>query len=77
MTQYLSRDARPEPINIVWRERRVFRLHYQCEACPNEWSDEALVVSHGYCPACDRRIEEPYYVEEFEVVRPEFDLGDE
>ena len=72
----MARHRIPESLRGIVRLRtqRVFRLHYQCEACPNEWSDESLVVTHGYCPCCDARIEEPYYVEPFCEERPEFDL---
>jgi hypothetical protein len=39
--------------------QRVFRNYYQCDACPNEWADEMLVVGPSYCPCCDRKTE-PY-----------------
>jgi hypothetical protein len=61
---------------IVRKAQRVFICHYQCDACPNEWEDELLAVSHSWCPCCDAKVE-PYYTEEFEVERPEFDLGDD
>jgi hypothetical protein len=38
---------------------RVWRNHYQCQRCPNEWSDEALVCGPAWCPSCDRATE-PY-----------------
>lgn len=38
---------------------RVFRCHYICEECPNEFSDEMLTISSSYCPCCDAEIE-PY-----------------
>jgi hypothetical protein len=38
---------------------RIFRNHFLCDACPNEWSDEAMVVAPAYCPCCDARTE-PY-----------------
>lgn len=37
----------------------VFRNYYQCDACPNEWGDEMLSVSHSWCPCCDGKVE-PY-----------------
>jgi len=58
---------------IVHREQRVFRLTYYCDHCPNEWTDEALCISSGYCPCCDRKLE-PDTIEEFMETRPEFDL---
>jgi hypothetical protein len=41
------------------RQFRIFRNHYLCDACPNEWSDEAMVVAASYCPCCDAEAE-PY-----------------
>lgn len=38
---------------------RVFRCHYICEECPNEWADEMLTISSSFCPACDLEVE-PY-----------------
>ena len=26
------------------KQFRIFRNHYLCDACPNEWSDEMMVV---------------------------------
>jgi len=37
----------------------VFRNHYLCDACPNEWADDMLVVAPSYCPCCDTE-REPY-----------------
>jgi hypothetical protein len=44
------------------KQFRIFRNHYLCDYCPNEWSQEAMVVAPGYCPCCDRRAE-PYDTE--------------
>lgn len=44
---------------------RVFRNHYICEECPNEFNDELLVSGPSWCPCCDKECE-PYFVEEFE-----------
>jgi hypothetical protein len=41
------------------RQFRIFRSHYLCDACPNEWSDEMMVVTSSYCPCCDAEAE-PY-----------------
>ena len=41
------------------KPQRVFRNHYQCDACPNEWSDDMLVVGPSWCPCCDGSVE-PY-----------------
>jgi len=41
------------------RQFRIFRLHFLCDDCPNEWSDECMVVTHAYCPCCDAKCE-PY-----------------
>ena len=38
---------------------RIFRNHYLCDAYPNEWSMEAMVVTFDYCPCCDAKTE-PY-----------------
>lgn len=38
---------------------RMFRNHYLCDACPNEWSTEMNVIQYDHCPACDREVE-PY-----------------
>ncbi len=35
------------------RQFRIFRNHFICDSCPNEWSDEAMVVGPSYCPCCD------------------------
>jgi len=60
-------------LGIVLRAQRVFRLTYYCEACPLEWTDEALAIAHGYCPCCDAKLE-PGTIEEFVEERHEFDL---
>jgi len=60
---------------IIHKAARVFTLTYYCEACPSEWTDETLCVTHSYCPCCDARTE-PGTIEEAEVIRPEFDLGE-
>jgi hypothetical protein len=44
------------------RQFRIFRNHYLCDDCPNEWSDEMMVVGLSYCPCCDREAE-PYDTE--------------
>jgi hypothetical protein len=44
------------------KQFRIFRNHYLCDYCPNEWSQEAMVVAPGYCPCCDRKAE-PYDTE--------------
>ncbi len=41
------------------RAFRIFRNHYLCDDCPNEWSDLCMVVAPAYCPCCDARCE-PY-----------------
>ena len=63
---------------VELKRARVFRVHFYCEACPNEFTDEMLTVSHSYCPCCDARIEpEPGSWDEYEEERPEFtDLPD-
>ena len=38
---------------------RVFRNWYLCDACPNEFSDEMMVVGPSYCPCCDAECQ-PY-----------------
>lgn len=38
---------------------RVFRNYFQCDACPNEWTNEALVIGPDWCPSCDGSVE-PY-----------------
>ena len=35
------------------KQFRIFRNHFLCDGCPNEWSDEALVIASAYCPCCD------------------------
>lgn len=35
------------------KQFRIFRNHYLCPDCPNEWSDEMMVVGPSYCPCCD------------------------
>lgn len=47
----------------VLRPIRVFQNHYQCDDCPNEWTDEMLTVSHSWCPCCDAQME-PYASDE-------------
>lgn len=51
---------------IRWRaslkQFRIFRNHYLCDDCPNEWSDEMMVVGPSYCPCCDAQAE-PYDTE--------------
>ena len=42
---------------------RVFRNHYICDECPNEFADEMLVIGPSWCPACDAEIE-PYSSED-------------
>jgi hypothetical protein len=59
----------PPPAN---RAQRIFRCHYQCDECPNEWNDELLVAGPSWCPCCDMELE-PYCVEQFEAERPEWD----
>ena len=44
------------------KQFRIFRNHYLCDACPNEWSDEMMVVAPSYCPCCDAEAE-PYDTE--------------
>ncbi len=48
---------------------RYFRNYFQCDACPNEWSDDMLVVGPSWCPCCDGSVE-PYSSEQL------FDLTD-
>lgn len=38
---------------------RYFRNYFLCEECPNEWSDDMLVVGPSWCPCCDKSCE-PY-----------------
>ena len=56
---------------IRHRQQRIFRCHYFCD-CENEWSDEMLTAGISWCQACDGAAE-PYYVEEFEEDRPEWE----
>jgi len=42
---------------------RVFRNHYICDECPNEFADEMLVIGPSWCPSCDAEIE-PYSSED-------------
>lgn len=44
------------------KQFRIFRNHYLCDVCPNEWSEEMMVVDTGYCPCCERAAE-PYDTE--------------
>ena len=41
------------------KQFRIFRNHYICDDCPNEWTDEMLVISHSWCPCCDMKCD-PY-----------------
>ena len=41
------------------KPQRVFRNHYQCDGCDTEFSDEMLVISTSFCPACDAECQ-PY-----------------
>jgi hypothetical protein len=41
------------------KQFRIFRNHFLCDDCPNEWSEEMMVVGPSYCPCCDREAE-PY-----------------
>lgn len=41
---------------------RVFRCHFICDECPNEWADEMLTQGVSWCPCCDKECE-PYNVE--------------
>jgi hypothetical protein len=41
------------------KQFRIFRNHYLCDDCPNEWSTEMPVVASDYCPCCDREAD-PY-----------------
>jgi hypothetical protein len=68
-TWSLSRITAPP---ILRRQQRIFRCHYFCDDCPNEWSDELLTASVSWCPCCDGAAE-PYCVEEFEEDRPEWE----
>lgn len=43
----------------ILRPLRVWRNHYACDECPNEWSDELLTQGVSWCPCCDKEIE-PY-----------------
>ncbi len=61
---------------VIRRAQRVFRCHYICEACPNEWCDELLTTGVSWCPCCDAECE-PYSTEEYEVELPEFDVEGE
>jgi hypothetical protein len=61
---------------ITRKPRRVFRCDYICDECPNEWTDEALVIATGFCPCCDKPVE-PYHTVELWDERAMFDLGDE
>ena len=38
------------------KPQRVFRNHYICPHCDSEFSDEMLVISSSFCPACDAEI---------------------
>lgn len=67
--------TRTLPTGLVLRPIRVFKNHYQCDACPNEWADEMLTQGASFCPCCDREVE-PYYVEAFTEDRVEFDLSE-
>jgi hypothetical protein len=49
--------TRPAP-----KQFRIFRNHYLCENCPDEWSDEMMVVGPSHCPYCDAEAE-PYDTE--------------
>ena len=63
MATLINRGSRfPTTLKIVPREQRIFRCYYVCDApdCSpigSEWVDEALVVTTGYCPCCDRAYE--------------------
>ena len=45
------------------KPQRVFRCHYICDECPNEFADEMLVIGPSWCPCCDAEIE-PYSSED-------------
>lgn len=65
---------------VRFRSQRVYHLFYECNECTDlgsEWMDEALVITHSYCPCCGLKAEEPYFVEEFEEDRPEFAIDDD
>lgn len=44
---------------------RVFKNHYQCDACDGQWETELLTVSADWCRCCDGLVE-PYDSQEFE-----------
>jgi len=46
----------------VLKPMRVFRCHYICDECPNEFADEMLVIGPSWCPSCDKECE-PYSTE--------------
>ena len=54
----LSRSSRRDRATQP-KQFRIFRTHYLCDDCPNEWSDEMMVVGPSFCPCCDREAE-PY-----------------
>lgn len=65
-TQGAARRALPvlrDP--VVRRKQRVFRCHYICEECPNEWCDTLLCAGISWCPSCDLECE-PNSTEEWE-----------
>jgi len=38
---------------------RVWHMHFLCDDCPNEWTEDGLVCGPAFCPACDRECQ-PY-----------------
>lgn len=74
----MSTRTVPEALRgiVRFKEQRVFRCWYYCEACDDaEFTDEMLVVSHSWCPHCGAKCE-PDTVDELFEDRPEFDVDE-
>jgi hypothetical protein len=52
---------------------RVFTNFYLCDACPNEWSTEMMVVAHDWCPCCGAKCD-PY---DYEALLDEVEVTEE
>jgi len=75
MTKHNPERTTALGIPLVYRSQRVFRLTYYCEACPYEWDEESLTVTHSWCPCCEQKLEAGT-ITEHEVERVEFDLDE-
>ena len=73
MVAHPATQARSVP--AARRSARAVNMHFICDDCPYEWSEQAAELSLSFCPSCDEPTE-PYLWEELDDGANDCDAND-